>query len=153
VIERFKAWYFPPRRFEAGRFYPLLGIRLFKRYLPTSGDLVSRLRGRKHIDPSRSGGRRAALARFQQQTQRWELGHLVSGVLLQAWAVVGGLLVSPVQFWACTGINLVVNIYPVMLQRYNRARIAGVLSAGARAGGSTEPTRLRGTAPARYRAE
>ena len=146
MMERFKAWYFPPRPFEFGRLYPLLGVRLFKKYLPTSGDLVSRRRRVKHIRVLESGGRQAALAEFQQKSQRWELGHLFSALLLQAWAIVGGLLVSPVQFWACTAINLVVNIYPVMLQRYNRARMAGLLSAGARPNNSSKPTPLRGAA-------
>ncbi|WP_460834760.1 glycosyl-4,4'-diaponeurosporenoate acyltransferase CrtO family protein [Lysobacter humi (ex Lee et al. 2017)] len=146
MIARFKAWYFPPRPFESGRLYPLLGVRLFKKYLPTSGDLVSRRRRIKHIKVLESGGRQAALDRFQHQSQKWEFGHLVSAVLLQAWAVVGGLFVSPVQFWACTGINLVVNIYPVMLQRYNRVRMASLLSAGTRPNSSSKPTPLRGAA-------
>jgi glycosyl-4,4'-diaponeurosporenoate acyltransferase len=146
VIERFKAWYFPTRPVERGRLYPLLGVRIFKKYLPTSGDVVSRRRGIKRIKLREAGGRQAALANFEQQSRRWEFGHLVSAILLQAWAVVGGLLVSPVQFWACTGINLVVNIYPVMLQRYNRARVAGVMSAGARPNNSSKPTPLRGAA-------
>jgi hypothetical protein len=67
VVERFKRWYFPIREFERSRFYPLLGIRLFKRYLPTSGDVVSRQRGVKRIDPLRAGGRRAALEGYVEQ--------------------------------------------------------------------------------------
>lgn len=144
MVERFKAWYFPTRPIERGRLYPLLGIRLFKKYLPTSGDLVLRRRGIRRIRVHESGGRHAALANFEQQSRRWEFGHLVSGVLLQAWAVVGGLLFDPTQFWACTGINLVVNVYPVMLQRYNRARIAGVMSGGARSSNAPGPAPLRG---------
>lgn len=146
MLARFKDWYFPPRAFEAGRLYPLLGVRLFKKYLPTSGDLVSRRRGIRRVDVARAGSRRAALLGYEQQARRWEYGHLVSALLLQAWAVVGGLVVSPVQFWVCTGINLVVNLYPVMLQRYNRARVARLLAADAGSDDASGSPPLRGVA-------
>ena len=131
MLAKFKMWYYPPRTFEGGRLYPLLGIRFFKKYLPTSGDLVSRFRGVKRIRILESGGRQAALESYEKQAWRWEYRHLVSAVLLQAYAFIGGTLISPEHFWTSTIVNLVVNIYPVMLQRYNRARVAKLRAAGA----------------------
>ncbi len=90
MLAKFKKWYYPPRPFESGRLYPLLGIRFFKKYLPTSGDLVSRFRGIKRVKIAESGGRRAALVNLEKQAWRWEYRHLISAVLLQTWAFVGG---------------------------------------------------------------
>ena len=123
MIQEAANWYFRPRAFEAGNFYPRLGVRFYKKFLPTSGEVISRFRGIDRLKIAATGSRRRALLNYERQTRTWEGRHLVSAVLLQAWAVIGGVIVDKEQFWASSVINLVVNVYPIMVQRFNRARI------------------------------
>ena len=136
MIRGIADWYFEPRAFETSNFYPCLGVRIYKKFLPTSGELITRLRRIDRLKIVTTGGRRQALQNYELQTRKWEWRHLVSAVLLQAWAVVGGALVGTNQFWVSSAINLVVNVYPIMVQRFNRARIALVLK------GHHRPNRL-----------
>ena len=118
-------WYFTPRPIELrrnGELYERLGARLYKKYVPTSGDVVTRFRKKKRLKVSQLG-RRRALEEHEKQTRKWEWRHLVSAILLQAWAIFAGFSIGPEQFWISTTINLLVNIYPIIVQRFNRARI------------------------------
>lgn len=58
-----------------------------------------------------------------ENKRAWEWRHLVSALLLQSWAVFAGLKFDIEIFWISTVINIFVNIYPIMLQRFNRVRI------------------------------
>lgn len=120
-------WYFRPRDFESGPLYPRLGVRLYKKVVPSSGEWITRLRGFDRLKIVAAGSRRLALQGYETQTRKWEVRHLVSAILLQTWAVVGGVFVGGEQFWACSAINLLVNVYPILTQRFNRARIALIL--------------------------
>jgi hypothetical protein len=106
---------------------PRLGVRIYKKVVPSSGEWVSRLRGIDRLKLATTGSRRVALQNYAAQTRKWELRHLASAVLLQAWAFIGGATIGVEQFWWSSAINLLVNIYPIMVQRFNRARIALML--------------------------
>lgn len=136
-------WYLRPREFEAGRLYPLLGVRWYKKAVPSSGEWVSRWRGIDRLKIAASGSRRLALQNYDLQARKWEIRHLVSAIPLQVWAVVGGATVGVEQFWTCSAINVVVNIYPIMVQRFNRARIALLLQQQSRPNPAVEGTGLR----------
>jgi hypothetical protein len=121
--QKTKSWYFNPRPFEThagGAIYQKFGVRVYKKYLPTSGDLISRARGIKRLN-TKDLGRRAALENHKTQTCVWEWRHLISAILLQSWAIIGGLKFGAEHFWVSSVIN--VNVYPIMLQRFNRVRI------------------------------
>ena len=109
-----------------GAIYERLGARFYKKYVPTSGDVISRFRGIKRLKVAETG-RRQALEKHEEQTRIWEWRHLVSAVLLQAWAVSAGIGLGAEHFWISTAINLVVNIYPIFVQRYNRVRLTACL--------------------------
>ena len=147
MLESLADWYLRPREFEAGPLYPLLGVRLYKKVVPSSGEWVSRWRGIDRLKIAATGSRQLALQNYELQARKWEIRHLVSAIPLQLWAVVGGVTEGPVQFWACSAINLVVNIYPIMVQRFNRARIALLLQRQPRPNPSVKGTGLR---PAPY---
>ena len=118
-------WYFKPRLFETRNscaIYKYLGVRIYKKYLPTSGDLVTRSRGIKRLKVGELG-RRKALEEHEKLTYKWERRHIVSAVLLQTWAVLGGVAFGLEHLWISSTINVFVNVYPILLQRYNRARI------------------------------
>lgn len=122
-------WYFAPCRFELwrdGRIYELIGIRLFKKYLPTSGDLVSRWQGVRRIAASGTH-RTQSLLRHQRFTKEYEIRHLVGGIVML------GLSLASIMLWQKGNLavlllaNLGINGYPMMLQRYNRIRLLRIL--------------------------
>ena len=118
-------WYFRPRPIELrrqGQLYERLGARLYKKYVPTSGDVITRFRNIKRLKFTQVG-RRQALEAHELLTRKWEWRHLVSAILLQAWAIFAGFSIGAQHFWISTAINLVVNVYPIIVQRFNRARI------------------------------
>lgn len=130
VLSALSEWYFASRPFELrgnGKVYERLGAKFYKKYVPTSGDVITRLRGIKRLNIA-AIGRRQALIEHELQTRKWEWRHLVSALLLQAWAIFAGVSIGAEHFWISSAINLVVNIYPIMVQRYNRARIVPCLT-------------------------
>lgn len=124
----FKA-YFKPRKFEySGRtsIYKYIGINLFKKYLPTSGDLVYRYWGKKHLG-FKSIKTYQPLLRFEMQTRKWEFRHLIGmfGFLFIAGAIETHYKLSDYIFVSL--LFLLINVYPIVLQRHNRIRIINVL--------------------------
>jgi hypothetical protein len=104
-----------------GRFYERLGIRWFKR-LATKGDYWNRLR--RHSDPGFRNVRDFKSAiEWEARTRSNEILHLctlVVGLVIMAW-----LYFQKEYTWLVVVFFavLVWDIYPIMLQRYNRARI------------------------------
>lgn len=127
MYETLKGWlvavaqhYFTPLAFEE-KLYELLGIRTFKKYLPTSGDLVMRCVWKtRTLDSTKKD---ALVAYARGFTIACELAHLVGGVA----CVLYLSLVLTMPFWFVVTANLLVCVYPIMLQRYNRARIYRLL--------------------------
>ena len=123
------AW-FRIRRFErSGRLYEAVGVRLFRRFAP-DGDLANRWARRRDPGYRVIRGRKSALA-FVERTETGERGHLVLlalGAVSAAFALRLGW-----TGWAVylTAGNVVVNVYPILLQRYNRARLARVFGGAA----------------------
>ncbi len=105
-----------------GEMYECLGAKFYKKYVPTSGDVITRLRKIKRLKIA-DIGRRQALVEHEIQTRKWEWRHLVSAIILQGWAVIAGISIGAEHFWISSAINLLVNVYPILVQRYNRARI------------------------------
>jgi hypothetical protein len=126
----FRAAYFRTRsieRWRDGRVYELLGIRLFKRYLPTTGDLVSRLRGRRWVRWAGDLTERQ-LADHERRTRSWEGRHIFGGLSMLAltwWSVE----VKGKGDWLALLVgNLLINGYPILLQRYNRVRLQSAMA-------------------------
>jgi hypothetical protein len=113
--------YFRPRAFERGKFYPRLGIRWFRYFAPDGEFINQRLR---RIDPSyQVVYNRAALRSHIQGTysnERWHSAFFLSGLFTQIFAVMTGQYIWAV--WL-TITNIAFNLYPVMHQRYKRARL------------------------------
>jgi hypothetical protein len=127
-------WWVPPsyyhiRDFEkSGRLYELMGVRLFRWFVP-DGDAANKLRRRRRPGFRIIRSRRYARA-FMRRTELSERSHLVMLVLggvstLFAWRIGWA-------GWAMyLGVgNVLVNLYPVLLQRYTRARLVRVVAAG-----------------------
>jgi uncharacterized integral membrane protein len=133
-LERINKWYFTPRKWERhgnGAIYRWLGVAVYKRHLPTTGDLMRRWRGLKHVDLAR-GSRRDELLHAEQMTRRYEWRHWIGCVVFILLAILIDQQSNGREFTVLDGVflvalNLVINVYPIMLQRYNRVRIMRVL--------------------------
>lgn len=119
------AWYHRVFSFEVGgRLYERLGVRRFRWIVP-DGDLVNRLHRRRQPGYRLIRNRREAEA-FVRRTVRSEKGHLVLllfGSMSAAHAFAIGW-----RGWACFLLagNVVVNLYPILLQRYTRSRLEAI---------------------------
>lgn len=129
TLNRLSNWYFRPIALETwreGRLYRLLGVRLYKYYLPTSGDLISRLRGVRRLNLT-ADGILGALAKHEAATRSYEVRHIVGGVtmhLLSWWAIT----VHQRGDWIVLIIaNSLINGYPILVQRYNRIRLLNAM--------------------------
>lgn len=121
--------YFRPKKFEIYRqqtIYEFIGIRAYKKYLPTTGDIVRRWRKTVQIKLDRSQ-RINELYRYEKQTRAYEVRHIIGTIGFVALFLIidKNLTVFDVAF--LTTLNLYVNIYPVFLQRHNRIRVIRVL--------------------------
>ncbi len=139
-------WWIPAsfyqiRAFERdGRLYEKLGVRFFRWFVP-DGDAANRWRRRN--DPTFRIIRNREYARaFRQRTMLSEKSHLVMlmlGVMsaVFAWAIGW-------TGWAIylTVGNVIVNLYPILLQRYTRARLSAIGSINTTAGASASPPDL-----------
>jgi hypothetical protein len=120
------AGYYRLRAFESdGGVYEYLGIRWFKK-LVRHGPLTvfaPTLRSKRKITELP----RAELITLQREMCKTETGHLAIGLvaaLMAGYALLRG-------WWDAAGwlllFNILINAYPVMLQRYNRARLQPLL--------------------------
>jgi hypothetical protein len=118
--------YYQARSFErSGRLYEWLGVRWYKRFM-LEGDFVMQ-RIRRFIPDYKVIAGRRDLEGFALRTRKSEQGHLL-WMLVAVPALVYALLRDwwLIALWLFLG-NLVINVYPIMLQRYNRARIQQIL--------------------------
>jgi len=108
------AGYYRPRPFEASReFYARLGVRFFRRFVPL-GDCANRLT-RRAVPDYRVVRSPADVAKAEQFGRFSERVHTTFLVFL-----------LPPTFWGLAQLilfNGLFNLYPVLLQRYTRARL------------------------------
>lgn len=117
-------WYFEPKAFEReddGRIYHYLGVHYFKKIVPTDGTYINRLRGISYKEKMKD---KAYLEKFEKESRHIEALHDLTFLVM-----ILGLYVTPDTTIAIsfTIANLAVNVYPSLLQRYNRARIYNAL--------------------------
>jgi len=124
-----KKYYFKPRQFEFYRnktIYELVGIKLYKKYLPCTGDIARKWRGIIQINLTQSD-RTTELYRYEIETRKNELRHILGTILCVGLIFIIDKKLSFFDICFLTCLNLYVNIYPIFLQRYNRIRIIKVL--------------------------
>jgi len=118
--------YLEPKPFESEAFYEKLGVRQFKKYMPTTGDWVTKnlWKWPDQVNKSTSVG---DFKKARQWMKTTELMHSVGfyTVLILDGVVVGMGEIAPAL--VVGALNMVVNAYPIMVQRYNRLRINNIL--------------------------
>lgn len=117
------AW-FDPKSFEQNPgLYDKLGVRTFKKYMIPSGDLIYRLVWKRFGAEDLVKPTLDSLKNTERMTRSLEELHLFS------FAVFSGALAANLQAGNIDhavylgGINVLANIYPILMQRYNRARL------------------------------
>lgn len=119
--------YFKPKPFETERLYRNLGVTVFKKYLPNGGDLAVR-HGQESLMPDR-GTRRERLRELDTSSRFLEAMHV--GMFAVSSVFTEPLVTHKEQrgfLPLAITTNVLVNIYPIMLQRYNRLRVHRILS-------------------------
>ncbi len=122
--------YFSPKKFEfyqSKTIYDYLGIKWFKKYLITDGDLVRRWKKVNSIN-IRDNGKINELYKAERETKKYELIHLVFLFIFILLVGIKSKHITPLNWVIILLINLYANIYPIFLQRYNRIRIIKVLA-------------------------
>ncbi len=121
--------YFKPKKIESYRnqtIYEFVGIKLYKKYLPMTGDIARKRRNIIQIKLNKSG-RINELHRYERQTRKNELRHIIATILCIGLVFINDRKLSFLDIVFLTSLNLYLNIYPIFLQRHNRIRIIKVL--------------------------
>lgn len=121
--------YFKPKKIEFYRnktIYEFLGIKLYKKYLPMTGDIARKWRNIIQIKLTKSE-RINELYRYERQTRNNELRHIFATIGCIGLIFIVDKKLSWLDIFFLTSLNLYLNIYPIFLQRHNRIRIIKVL--------------------------
>ena len=128
-INKMVLWYFKPKSFEYVRnktIYDYLGIKIYKKYLPTTGDLMRRWRKIKQIDLNQFD-KTTQLYQYEMQTRTYEWRHIIGAIFFILLTLMLDRELTIYDWIFLPLLNLYINIYPIFLQRYNRIRILKVL--------------------------
>jgi uncharacterized membrane protein len=120
--------YFRPKRFETYKhktIYEYLGIKWFKKYLITDGDLVRKWRNIKQ-DFNKNDSI-IQLTKAERETRKYEIIHLIFLLITILILTFNFKKLSFLQWVLVHLINLYANVYPLFLQRHNRIRILKAL--------------------------
>ncbi|QNF32686.1 hypothetical protein HUW51_08065 [Adhaeribacter swui] len=110
--------YFDAFRFEKeGKIYEKLGVHWYRKLLVFIG--WEKL-NRKNNPVEKSA---SALFQLERATRASEFGHLVIAVLVLLVSVVVSFKYSVLEASWLILLNLLFNVYPIMVQRYNRPRL------------------------------
>lgn len=120
--------YFTPKHFERwkdGQIYKYLNVDVLKKFVPTSGSHINKL---LHYHPIKDASDKdAALIAYQRSTRIFEAGHIAVFSLF-AHDTMNALMCGNYKYaLKLVVINATINVYPIMLQRYNRAKIYNAL--------------------------
>lgn len=127
IRERVAEAYFQEKPIESVELYRALGVTVFQKLLPWGGNISVRHRAPTLMPTNRTiEGRLQVL---EAKTRRIEGVHLGLLALTTALTIAGSLTPegTALRLLAVTGINVLFNIYPLMLQRYNRLRVHRIM--------------------------
>lgn len=115
--------YFDQKPWEnGGKIYQSFGINLFRKLLV----LVGWEKLSKATKPVGKGA--DTLANLYHRTKIDELGHLIILVIVAAFTVVVAIRFGLAKAMPLLVSNILLNLYPVMLQRFNRPRIVRAIN-------------------------
>ena len=121
--------YFEPKTFEfyGGKtIYEWVGIKTYKKYLPTTGDIIRKRRNITQIKISNSD-KLEELYNYEKKTRNYEWRHIIGVIIFILLIIMFDKKLTIFDWIFLSLLNLFINIYPMFLQRYNRIRIISVL--------------------------
>ena len=123
------AW-FCPKRFESEHLYKRLGAQVLKRYVPTGGDLVMRRLRRDHPERRWLTSSLQSLRSYEKRTRLNESFHVVGfiGFAILAARRFASSSLSSVGLAFALALDVILGLWPVVLQRYNRLRLYRAIS-------------------------
>lgn len=115
-------WYFRPYKVEKnGLIYDKLGIKTFLKLTPF--EIASKIRKKKTTVIKN----KKDLKKYYKDTKNGELAHLISFLVILIASILSifkeNYFISIILFF----LNILVNLYPIFLMRYNRFRISRIL--------------------------
>jgi hypothetical protein len=123
--------YFWPTALECwywGRIYKVLGVHLFGAVIPTGGIAIRRVTGARMAPYTLSGSSLGGARAFYYRTCVFEALHMPFFLALAALAI-HRLATGRIDFaLQNVGINLAINLYPMLHHRRTRTRIVKLLS-------------------------
>lgn len=123
LIPALKSSYFICYPFEAeGKIYRYLGVDYFRKILVLSGWEKSR----KKETPIRRS--LILLEYYEYRTRASEFGHGIIAIIIVLITIYVGITYSFKETVWLIFLNIFLNIYPIMLQRYNRPRVLRVIN-------------------------
>lgn len=114
--------YYHPKKWEAeGKIYRRLGVNVFRKILVWVGwEKIHKVSN--PVKPSLE-----ALVHLEQGTRQSEFGHLIIFFIVLAISAGVALYAGFGQSLWLIATNIVLNAYPIMVQRYNRPRLQSVI--------------------------
>ncbi|MEM8891414.1 MAG: hypothetical protein AAGD28_25775 [Bacteroidota bacterium] len=121
--------YFKPKAFERSRedsIYRWIGIKFFKKYLPTSGDIARKIKGITQIEHHQAD-RFLEIRKYEHKTRIFEFRHMLGMIVFIFILLLFEKNYSLFDYLLVSILFLILNIYPILLQRHNRIRILNLL--------------------------
>jgi hypothetical protein len=119
---------------KKGRTYEMLGINIFRKILVLVG--WEKLNKRENPVAKNS----EALIHLEYRTKQSELGHLIIFFIVLAFTIYVAITISIQESLWLFLLNLLLNVYPILLQRYNRPRLKRAISISKRKRSSATAT-------------
>jgi hypothetical protein len=116
------SFYLPAKWEKSGRIYELLGVNLYRKLLV----LVGWEKINKAANPVSK--RKNALIHLEVNTRRSEFGHWLIFFIVTGFAIYVAFAYGLVDSLPLIILNLLLNLYPVLVQRYNRPRLLKLIS-------------------------
>ena len=114
---RFSKKFYQAKKFETLRFFKLLGVNIFKSFLVNS--FFRHLNNRVYL----KGKPKKYLLQFIEETKQSETSHIFSMICtLFVQLIYLNIRLWEHAFWL-TIFSILLNLYPILLQRMNRLRI------------------------------
>jgi hypothetical protein len=120
---QFNSSYFDKKEWEQhGKIYERLGVNLFRKLLVLIG-WEKVIRKSNPIEKNKK-----ALANLHYQTKKSELDHLIIFIIVLGFNIFVAFKFGVVKSLWLLLLNVILHVYPIFLQRYNRPRMERVLN-------------------------
>jgi hypothetical protein len=107
---------------DEGKIYKYLGVHFFRKLLVLSGWE----RSRKKETPIRKS--LISLEYYEYRTRTSEFGHVIIAIIISMIIVYVSMAYSFMETIWLIFLNIFMNIYPIIVQRYNRPRVRRVIN-------------------------